>query len=274
VKDFLYWFTPWEESVMVVAATGIAAIFYSRGCARSKLQLRQKLCFWTGLVLLYLVSHTQFDYYSEHQFFIHRLQHLVLHHLGPFLIVLSSPLPILLIGMPEKGRQFCRLAAQWSPLRYLAHILCNPIVAVALFSGLIGFWLLPSIHFTAMIDWRLYRLMNWSMFINGLMFWGLVLNPGPVFSAHLSPGTRIAMMFAVVPPQIVLGAMIFFASRELYPVYTICGRAIGGLSAIGDQQVGGIILWIHGAMMSVAGILIVVRKELMPQKLSAKRQTS
>ncbi|MEO6824131.1 MAG: cytochrome c oxidase assembly protein [Nitrosospira sp.] len=259
---------------MVVAATGIAAIFYSRGCARSKLQLRQKLCFWTGLALLYLVSHTQFDYYSEHQFFIHRLQHLVLHHLGPFLIVLSSPLPILLIGMPEKGRQFCRLAAQWGPLQYLAHILCNPIGAVTLFSGLIGFWLLPSIHFTAMIDWRLYRLMNWSMFINGLMFWGLVLNPGPVLSAYLSPGTRIAMMLAVVPPQIVLGAMIFFASRELYPVYTICGRAIGGLSAIGDQQVGGIILWIHGAMMSVAGILIVMRKELMPQKLLEKRQTS
>lgn len=174
--------------------------------------------------------------------------------------------------MPRKGRQLCRLAVDWKPLQYLAYVLCNPIVAVTFFSGLIGFWLLPSIHFTAMIDWRLYRLMNWSMLINGLIFWGLVLNPGPVFSTHLSPGTRIAMMLAVVPPQIVLGAMIFFASRELYPIYTICGRAIGGLSAMGDQQIGGIILWIHGAMMSVAGILIVVRKELMPRKLLAKRQ--
>ncbi|MEO6562545.1 MAG: cytochrome c oxidase assembly protein [Nitrosospira sp.] len=270
--DLLYWFTPWEESVMVVAATGTAAIFFSRGCARSKPQLRQKIYFWTGLASIYLVSHTQFDYYSEHQFFIHRLQHLVLHHLGPFLIILSSPLSILLLGMPRKGRQLCRLAVDWKPLQYLAYVLCNPIVAVTFFSGLIGFWLLPSIHFTAMIDWRLYRLMNWSMLINGLIFWGLVLNPGPVFSTHLSPGTRIAMMLAVVPPQIVLGAMIFFASRELYPIYTICGRAIGGLSAMGDQQIGGIILWIHGAMMSVAGILIVVRKELMPRKLLAKRQ--
>ncbi len=46
------------------------------------------------------------------------------------------------------------------------------------------------------------------MFINGLIFWGLVLNPGPILLTQLSPGTRIAMMHAVIPPQIVLGAMM------------------------------------------------------------------
>ena len=117
-----------------------------------------------------------------------------------------------------------------------------------------------------MLDWRLYPLMNWSMFINGLIFWGLVLNPGPILLTHLSPGTRIAMMIAVIPPQIILGALIFFASQEIYPIYTICGRAIGGLDAIEDQQIGGIILWIHGAMMSIVGILIVMRKEVMPHE--------
>ena len=80
------------------------------------------------------------------------------------------------------------------------------------------------------------------------------------------------MMLAVMPPQIILGAMIFFASTELYPVYTVCGRVIGGLSAIEDQQIGGIILWIHGAMMSMAGILIVMRKELIPPRFFAAKQ--
>ncbi len=270
MSDVLYWFTPWEESVIVVIAISIVAILFSRGCVNSKPSSRQKLYFWTGLISIYLVSHTQFDYYSQHQFFIHRLQHLVLHHLGPFLIVLSSPLPILFNGVPEKGRHFVKLATGWKPLQFFVSFLCNPFIAVILFSGLIGFWLLPSIHFTAMIDWRLYRLMNWGMFINGLIFWGLVLNPANGFFTHLSAGTRIAMMFAVIPPQIVLGAMIFFASHELYPIYTVCGRAIGGLNAIEDQQIGGIILWVHGAMMSAVGILIVVRKELMPQNSPIK----
>jgi putative membrane protein len=128
---------------------------------------------------------------------------------------------------------------------------------------LIGFWLLPSIHFTAMIDWRLYRLMNWSVFLSGLVFWGLVLTRGPVFAVKLSPGSRIGMMLAIIPPQIVIGAIIFFTAHELYPIYTICGRAIGGINALADQQIGGIILWIHGAMMSAVGILVVILRELM-----------
>ncbi|HEX8874065.1 MAG TPA: cytochrome c oxidase assembly protein [Nitrosospira sp.] len=263
--DWMYWLTPWEESIVVVTTAGAAAIFYLRGSAGSDLSFRQKLYFWTGLISVYLVSHTQLDYYAEHQFFIHQLQHLVLHHLGPILIVLSGPVSTLLAGMPPTGRQFCRQLAAWKATHHLGHILCNPIVAVALFSGLIGFWLLPSVHFTAMIDWRVYRLMNWSMLINGLIFWWVVLQRGPIFSIHLSSGSRIAMMLAVVPPQIVLGALIFFATREIYPIYTICGRAIGGVSAMADQQIGGIILWIHGAMMSAIGILIVVRRELMPR---------
>lgn len=270
--DLLYWFTPWEESFLVVAATGAAAILYWRGCGRRHPGLRQKFYFWMGLILVYLVSHTQFDYYAEHQFFIHRLQHLVLHHLGPFLIILSSPLATLLAGMPSLARQLCARIAGWKPFLYLVRILCNPIIAVALFSALIGFWLLPSIHFTAMIDWRLYRLMNWSMFINGLIFWGAVLHRGPILSVRLTPGSRITMMFAVIPPQIVLGALIFFATRELYPIYTICGRAIDGVSAVADQQIGGIILWIHGAMMSAIGILIVARNELMPGKALEQEQ--
>ena len=71
------------------------------------------------------------------------------------------------------------------------------------------------------------------------------------------------MMLAIIPPQIVIGAIIFFTSYELYPIYTICGSVFGGISALADQQIGGVILWIHGAMMSAIGVLIVVRKELM-----------
>lgn len=269
--DLLHWFIPWEESPVLVGLISAVAVLFSRGCARNVPEFRRKAAFWAGLAAIYLASHTQLDYYAEHQFFIHRFQHVVLHHLGPFLIALSHPLPLLASGMPEKGRKFFVAASRWKPVTFAAGVLCNPFVAVVLFIGVIGFWLLPPVHFTAMIDWRLYRLMNWSVIVSGLVFWGLVLNRRSPYSLNLSPWTRIAMMLAVVPPQIVLGAIIFFASQELYTVYTVCGRAIGGLSAVGDQQIGGIILWIHGAMMSMMGILIVVRKELVSERLLATR---
>jgi putative membrane protein len=119
--------------------------------------------------------------------------------------------------------------------------------------------LLSPIHFVAMLDWRLYRVMNWSMVLDGLMFWWLVLDSRPAPPARLAPGRRILIVIAAIPPQIVLGAFIFFTPRELYSVYSICGRAFTWLSPMRDQQIGGLLLWIPGSMMSVVGALIALR---------------
>jgi putative membrane protein len=67
------------------------------------------------------------------------------------------------------------------------------------------------------------------------------------------------VVIAAIPPQILLGAFIFFTPRELYPVYSICGRAFTWLSPMRDQQIGGLLLWIPGSMMSVVGALIALR---------------
>jgi len=67
------------------------------------------------------------------------------------------------------------------------------------------------------------------------------------------------LVVAAIPPQIVLGAFIFFSPRELYPVYSICGRAFTWLSPMRDQQIGGLLLWIPGSMMSVFGAVLALR---------------
>jgi putative membrane protein len=198
---------------------------------------------------------------------MHRLQHLVLHHLGPFFIALSYPGTALRAGIPFGWRQRLLPAARSKPARVLCGIVFNPIVAVVLFVGLIYFWLLSPIHFKAMLDARLYRVMNWSMVIDGLLFWWLVLDPRPAPPARLAPGRRILVVIAAIPPQIILGAYIFFTSHELYPIYSICGRAFTWITPMRDQQVGGLLLWIPGSMMSVIGALIALRHWL---RLSAR----
>lgn len=254
----LQWLVPWEASYAIAIVTAITAMLFISGGLRCKQSSQQKLYFWTGLLCLYAVTQTQADYYAEHQFFVHQLQSLALHHLGPFLIVLACPKDALSEGFPPAGKRLIRRVSEWKPVQGSVKILFHPATAVTGFVGMIIFWLLPSIHFIAMLDWRIYRLMNWSMALNGLMFWGIALNPDSI----RSPASRIAMMLAVVPPQILIGALIFFTQRELYPIYTLCGRAFTGMSSITDQQIGGLILWTQGAMMSVIGILIVIRKEL------------
>ncbi|MBN3806568.1 cytochrome c oxidase assembly protein [Paraburkholderia sp. Ac-20336] len=258
--NLLYWLDPWEFSPTVVIALLIPAILFARGARKARLSFARKLSFWFGLVALYIVLHTRLDYFFEHEFFMHRLQHLVLHHLGPFFIALSYPGAALRAGIPLRWRlRFVRPALHTPIVRKVLDVVMHPVVAVTLFVGLIYFWLMSPVHFVAMLDWRLYRVMNWSMAIDGLLFWCLVLDPRPAPPARLSPGKRVLVVIAAIPPQIILGAFIFFTSHELYPIYSICGRAFTWLSPMRDQQIGGLLLWIPGSMMSVIGALTALR---------------
>ncbi|MBB2929959.1 putative membrane protein [Paraburkholderia silvatlantica] len=256
----LYWLQPWEPSPTVMICTLLAAVLFVRGKRHAQVSLARQISFWFGLGALYVVLHTRLDYYFEHEFFMHRAQHLVLHHLGPFFVALAYPGAALRAGIPFGWRQrFVRPALAARPVRVALDIVMHPVVAVGLFVGLIYFWLFSPIHFIAMLDWRLYRVMNWSMVIDGLLFWWLVLDSRPAPPARLSPGKRVLVVIAAIPPQIVLGAFIFFTPRELYPVYSICGRAFTWLSPMRDQQIGGLLLWIPGSMMSVVGALVALR---------------
>jgi putative membrane protein len=264
--SLLQWFVPWEPSVVLVLVLGASAALYGIGCRRVATSTLSSVFFWSGLVSIYAVSQTHFDYFSEREFFVHRIQHTILHHVGPYLIALSRPGRSLVAAMPARLRYVCSTIVSWPPAARLIDALNNPVAAVLLFVGLIYFWLIPSIHFVAMLDWRWYRLMNWSMAINGLMFWNLVLNSYALRPAQLTAATRILMMLAIVPPQIFIGALISFAGREVFLSYGICGRAIAGIGPIADQQIGGLILWIPAAMMSVLGVITVINREWLTRR--------
>jgi putative membrane protein len=257
----LNWLKPWEPSFVVAFATIVTVFCFVRGSRRISISLARKVSFWAGLASLYTVSHTQFDFYSEHEFFIHRLQHTVLHHVGPFLIALSRPGMVLSAGSPLWVRPRVRQVLDAPTIAAIIDAMNNPAVAATLFIGLIVLWLVPSIHFVAMLDWRWYRAMNWSMAVNGLMFWNLALNAYALRPARLSAAARIGMILAVIPPQIVIGAMISFAPREVFFSYALCGRVVPGIGPVLDQQLGGLILWIPAAMMSVLGILTVINRD-------------
>lgn len=245
---------PWEFSPLLMVATALTALWYYRH--RAAATGWQQGAFWTGLALLYGVSHTGFEYYAEHEFFMHRLQHLVLHHAGPFLIVLGLPRPLMRCTSLFRDRLH---RGRVGPLivRFV-RIICHPILTAFLFNALVLFWLIPAVHLPAMLDWRLYRVMNLGILINGLLFWAAGLRGVAPWKEDLRVSRQVLLMIAVVPAQIVMGALIFFAPRDLYPVYALCGRAFDGLTSLQDQQIGGLVLWIPGAMMSVAGIVIVL----------------
>lgn len=145
-------------------------------------------------------------------------------------------------------------------MQLVYRVIQHPVVGGVLFVGLIAFWLWPPVHFYAMLPARYYWLMNLSMLVDGLLFWWFMLDPLPAGS-HATTygiGLRTVVLWAVMVPQIAIGATIALADHDLYTAYGVCGRALP-ISSLTDQQLGGLFTWIPAAMMSVLGTLVLIR---------------
>jgi len=261
----LSYLAPWEFSLGWTLSCAAAVVVYAVGARRRELQGRpvsrwRSAAYLVGVALVFVVTQTQFDYLSRFMFFVHRGQHLVLHHVAPFLVALAAPGWVLAAGTPRWMREkLLAPAARSRILRGSYATLQHPIVAPLLFVGLIYFWLVPSVHFDAMLSARLYEVMNWSMLVDGLLFWWLILNPDAGRSGTGPPrlGVRMLLVMLIMPPQIVLGAYITFSDSTLFDVYDVCGRA-WPIDPLTDQQIGGLLTWIPPAMMSVIAALVLL----------------
>ncbi len=248
---------PWEFSWGEYLATTLTLGWFIRGLKilprAQHPPLWRIICFVVGVASFWLVLETRIDYFAQHMFFVHRAAHFVLHHLGAFLIALGMGGPVLFTGMPDFLKP---LVTSW-PVRGTLAVLQNPVMAPFLFVGLLYFWLIPQIHTRVMLDANLYELMNWTMAINGVMFWSLILDSRAKPPARLSHLMRAALILVIELPQMVLGAILSLSEHDIYPVYTICGRVLD-MTALNDQHYGGLIIWLPGTLTSFAAMIVVL----------------
>jgi len=249
---------PFDFSWFAWLGTVLPVWWYLRGLAvlapAARPGLWRRLGFLAGMATIWVVLQTRYLYLAEHEFFLNRIQHLVLHHLGPFLVALGTAGGAIRAGMPAPLAR--AVMHRW--IRRALAPLRQPLVAALLFVGLVAFWLIPAVHFRAMIGHRLFWIMNWTMVLDGLLFWCQVLDPRPCPPAGLGFGTRAAMAVGVIFPQIAIGALIVFARHDIYPYYNYCGRFFPSIGPLYDQLVGGMVIWIPPSMMSVVALLLVL----------------
>ncbi|HSZ10683.1 MAG TPA: cytochrome c oxidase assembly protein, partial [Rhizomicrobium sp.] len=166
---------PWEFSWPVYLATVLTLGWFGQGLARlpraEHPPIWRSVCFVVGVVSIYVMLQTRVDYYAQHLFFVHRAQHFMLHHLSAFLIALGCAGPVLWAGIPE----FLKPAVASKPVQRTIDFIQHPIVAPVLFVGMIYLWVIPALHTRVMLDINLYNLMNWSMALDGICFWCLIL---------------------------------------------------------------------------------------------------
>lgn len=264
---------PWEPSTVLVLLFVVCAGLYARGQTRLRVSLARRLAFWCGLILLYLALHTRLDYYAEHEFFVHRLQHLILHHLAPLILMSSYPGSVLRAGLPLAARSALRRLVHRPAVVRCAAILLHPSMISSLFVISVVGWLIPPIQFVAMLDDRIYTLMNWSVTVSGLLYWWMLLDHRPSPPSRTRPGLRVLSPVITMTPQILAGAIITFSQHDLYPVFALCGRAFTAVPAALDQSLGGVIMWVPAAVLETIGALMALRHMMRISTLPLRGET-
>jgi putative membrane protein len=274
IAVLLKWIIPWEFSWVFLASFLGACVLYWRGCRALQVSIGRRIAFWTGMAMVYLCLQTYFDFYAEHEFFMHRIQQLLLHHLAPLVIMASYPGSVLRAGLPFSWRMRALKPTRRSWLwRLLSAILLNPAVATIMFVVFILIWLVPAMQTMAMLDWRVYRFMNWSMMISGFVYWWLVLDHRPRPPGRMIPGMRVLSPGITMAPQILAGAIITFSKTDLYPIFEICGRAFQ-FNVFTGQLIGGIIIWVPAATIETIGGLLAMRQWLRLSRSGRIRHSS
>ncbi len=214
-------------------------------------RLRQTF-FLAGIAGIYFVLQTHFEYFAQHMFFLNRIQAVTIGMVSPFCIAIGWMSEPLARGIPPWLLRLCQSQA----VHKIGRVLFHPIPSMAIFLFTTDIWLIPSVHFAAMINPSLYAVMNFSCLAGGLLFWLVVLDPRPKPVSRFSFLARAAAGFLVMFPQIAVSAYIALTSQDLYSFYTLCGRIFPSISPSYDQMLGGIIQWIPPGMMNTAALLI------------------
>jgi putative membrane protein len=164
----------------------------------------------------------------------------MIQHLG---VMLVMP-PFLLAGTPDwMIRPVLRLpgilrAARWLTL---------PLVAFLLNNVIFGAWHFPGPYDLMMRNHDVHVLMHLMIMATGVVMWWPVMSPLPELP-RVPPPLQMLYLFVLGVPMMVVAAMITLNDTAMYQWYIEAPR-IFGLSALEDQRLGGVIMWVPGALV-------------------------
>lgn len=131
----------------------------------------------------------------------------------------------------------------------------GPVALLAAIHALVlWFWHLPSVYAAAIGPAWLYWTMQFSLLASGVLLWRAIL-AGP----HLGPS--LLALGGTITQMGMLGALLTFAPRPLYAAHFETAAAFG-LTALDDQRLAGLIMWVPAALPYLIAGLVLVAKGL------------
>ena len=194
---------------------------------------KSAILFYSTLVLIYLAEGSPLHDLAEiYLFSAHMVQHLTLSYIVPPLLIAALPVWLLRPLLTNRA------------VLPIARTLTKPAVALLVFTLGLSIWHFPAVYEAQLKSSLIHHLEHVLFMGTSLVMWWPVMSPLPELP-RLGYGTRLMYLILLPVAQVLVSAFLTFAQQPLYPSYVNAPR-ITSLSALADQQLGGIIMKVAG----------------------------
>jgi len=202
--------------------------------------------FGLGVTVAYLALQSPIDRGGDQYLLsLHMIQHLLLMMVAPPLALLG------LCGARTLGPQIAPGLRRWTTR------LTRVWPATVVFNAVLLIWHLPPLYDATLSIEPIHIVEHVTFIAAGLVFWWPIVDPlrGPS-TRRVSPLEKVAMLAVAGVPPTLLGFVMVMARRPLYDFYARVER-LWGLSAVGDQQLAGVIMFGLGNIIYFVAISII-----------------
>jgi putative membrane protein len=250
------------EQLQVALPIVVAAALYCRGLLRLRSASGQRshllwraLAFAGGLLALWIALSSRLDAWSAELFAAHMVQHETLMLVAAPLLVLGRPLPLFLWAFSATRRSALATLVRPVLLRRLWSGLLSPGVAWSLHALALWVWHAPRFFNVALLNRGIHDLQHLTFLLTALVFWTALFDE----RRRERQGAAILYLFTTTVHTSILGALITFAAHPWYASYLQTSNH-WHLTALEDQQLGGLIMWVPGSLAYVGAALVLLAR--------------
>jgi cytochrome c oxidase assembly factor CtaG len=214
--------------------------------------------FSAGIVALLLALCSPLDAIADTLFSGHMLQHVLLIAVAAPLAVLGAPLLPLLWSLPRRARVVAGRTWNASGMRRAGATLARPVPALVLHTVALWAWHLPAPYAAALASAPVHALEHLCFYSTALLMWWVAFRP---LRGRGSIAGSVFVLTGTFVQSGALGAILTLSGTPWYYAQSV-GAGAWGLTALEDQQLAGLIMWIPTGFIYLVGTLAVMRRVL------------
>ena len=250
--------TSWNTDPLVwlgLVATG-AAYLWASSRRHDDVACRRRRYFLAALATLFVALVSPLDAMGVSLSSAHMVQHLLLTSVAAPLIVLAAPVRTASAALSPQWRLVARAGRRSRPAQLGRAVLSRPVLASVPFVVVLWGWHLPAPYEGALGDHLIHSLEHVTMLATAMLSWTAIILAAR-HRRHDRPGLAILVLFGLSTASGLLGVLLTFAPDVLYSSYEQTSST-WHLTALADQQLAGVIMWVPGGGIYVAAALVIL----------------